>query len=236
MEKDNVLPNTLYQWHILQQGQLPIKPTGRIDVSLEHRCTSILIWPEKDQPCPNNSIVTDPCFTNKGFKSASHTLSRLGLSINDMKYYFITHKAHLDHNLYFPPYIHEPVMKSFNPRKRGALSGLTTIHLPGHHPKLYALSLQTKAGYVWVVGDAVLDEEWLKAWEYFWPNGYLHYEIIQTWRSLAKILSQADIIIPGHGSEIKVTKRLIGNLIKNFSKAEYAKKCPDVLTKLQQRL
>ena len=32
---------------------------------------------------------------------------------------------------------------------------------------------------VWVVGDAVLDEHWLQAWTYYWPNGYRSAEIVE---------------------------------------------------------
>jgi hypothetical protein len=37
---------------------------------------------------------------------------------------------------------------------------------------------------VCIAGDAILDIEWLKAWKYYWPNGYTVPEIVETWESV----------------------------------------------------
>jgi hypothetical protein len=50
------------------------------------------------------------------------------------------------------------------------------------------------------------------------------------------ILSQADVVIPGHGREFQVTDTLLKNMIGNFANAEYAKDCPEVVEILSNRL
>jgi hypothetical protein len=87
-----------------------------------------------------------------------------------------------------------------------------------------------------VTGDAVINLEWLRAWEYYWPNCYQKAEILQTWVSVAKILSVADLIIPGHGHPIKVTSELLAHLIDTFAQAEHAEACPNVEQTLCMRL
>jgi glyoxylase-like metal-dependent hydrolase (beta-lactamase superfamily II) len=89
---------------------------------------------------------------------------------------------------------------------------------------------------VCVSGDAVLDIEWLKTWRYYWPNGYTVAEIVETWESVGKILSYADLIIPGHGQPIFVTASLMEELLVMFASAKYANDCQDVEKILSNRL
>lgn len=113
---------------------------------------------------------------------------------------------------------------------------LDSVPCPGHDPFAQALVFRsTRDETVWVVGDAVLNLEWLQRWQYYWPNGYSEKEIVETWRSVAKILS-ADIIIPGHGAPIPVTRALLEHLRATFPMAEYASECPDVRDALTERL
>ena len=89
---------------------------------------------------------------------------------------------------------------------------------------------------VWVASDAILNLEWLRAWQYYYPNRYNADEVIDTWRSLACILSEADIVIAGHGVEIEVTADLLAELLESFPDAPYADHCPDVAEMLRARL
>jgi glyoxylase-like metal-dependent hydrolase (beta-lactamase superfamily II) len=89
---------------------------------------------------------------------------------------------------------------------------------------------------VCVTSDAILNREWLVAWQYYWPNVYEVPEIVETWRSLAKILTTADTVIPGHGPPIRITRKLLRELIDKFPRAEYGSRCPKVVGVLTQRL
>jgi hypothetical protein len=72
-------------------------------------------------------------------------------------------------------------------------------------------------------------------WHYYWPNGYDADEVIQTWRTVAAILTGADVVIPGHGPAFKVTADLLRDLIELFPEAPYAASCPDVMATLAAR-
>ena len=74
------------------------------------------------------------------------------------------------------------------------------------------------------------------AWQYYWPNVYDVSEIVDTWRSLAKIIETADTVIPGHGPPIEISTDLLQELIDNFPRAEYGSSCPEVTRILSQRL
>jgi glyoxylase-like metal-dependent hydrolase (beta-lactamase superfamily II) len=87
-----------------------------------------------------------------------------------------------------------------------------------------------------VSGDAILDEAWLRAWKYYWPNFYQEADILQTWESVAIILTRADTIIPGHGVPFQVTAGLLEHLVHTFDQAEHAEQCPQVFDALQNRL
>jgi glyoxylase-like metal-dependent hydrolase (beta-lactamase superfamily II) len=180
--------------------------------------------------------MADPCFTFKGFERASAELRRLGLELSDVGYFFVTH-PHGDHAPQMP---HEPRMPppvAFEDRAAGTLAGLETVPCPGHMDDLHALVFRSSEhGAVWVAGDAILDLEWLRAWGFYWPNGYSETEIVETWRSAAKILARADVVIPGHGGPFSVASPLIAELLKTFPGAPNAARCPDVATTLGRRL
>ncbi len=97
-------------------------------------------------------------------------------------------------------------------------------------------SFRGKRGTVCVASDAILNRESLLAWQYFWPNVYEGPEVVETWRSLAKILATADTVIPGHGPPIRITSDLLAEMIDNFPRAEYGSLCPDVVGVFSQRL
>jgi glyoxylase-like metal-dependent hydrolase (beta-lactamase superfamily II) len=115
-------------------------------------------------------------------------------------------------------------------------AGLSIVPCPGHHPMLASLVVGTNDGTTWIVGDAILDEHWLRAWRYYWPNSYGPGEIVETWRSIARILSLADVVIPGHGPPFRVNTSLIDELMDGFSRAEHSRDCPEVLQSLSRRI
>lgn len=222
-----------YNYMVLQIGSLPLGPDKVVDRSVEHRCNSVLIWPEDECPGIENTILTDPCFTIEGYKQADKKLSKLGLSLEDIGYLFITHR-HGDH---CPNFLYKKKFIRFRVGVNKTLSDFEILHCPGHSPKAQALVFRSPLDKsICIAGDTVLDLRWLKAWKYYWPNLYFPSEVVQTWESVAKILSVADIIIPGHGDQIHVTASLVKDLLSTFPLAECADECQDVSKTLSDRL
>jgi glyoxylase-like metal-dependent hydrolase (beta-lactamase superfamily II) len=223
-----------FRWAVLQTGQLPVTFDGQRIAGLEHRPTSILIWPAGQLPEKANTILTDPYFTFSGYRSANQALRSLGISFDTLDRAFVTH-PHYDH-MPSVPGRDLPDFRLFAPGAEAIFDGISAVHCPGHSPVLRALVFTAPSdGQVWVVGDAILDADWLRNWHYYWYNGYSPAEVVQTWRTVARIIAQADIIIPGHGAPIPVDKTLVDGLKAAFPHAEYASGCPDVLDLLEQR-
>jgi len=223
-----------FHWRILQEGQLSLRPRGAGVLSCEHRATSVLVWPENEPPARGNTVVADPCFTPRGFEDAQRVLAGLGLTFHDVGQFFVTH-LHGDHMYHVPepdgPWMIYPLRLDAMP------AGMALVPCPGHEEDLDALAFfSAEDGEVWIVGDAILDEEWLRAWRYYWPNGYDYGEIEQTWRTVAAVLSRADLVIPGHGAPIRVTASLVKYLANTFPGAERAAECPVVPHMLAERL
>jgi len=110
------------------------------------------------------------------------------------------------------------------------------IAIPGHAMDLVALRFSARDGDVWIVGDGILNLEWLAAWSYYWPNAYGLDDIVETWRSVARILATADVVIPGHGPPIRVDANLLRVLLDAFSSAEHGWRCPEVADRLRERM
>jgi glyoxylase-like metal-dependent hydrolase (beta-lactamase superfamily II) len=221
---------------ILQPGELPLRPRGGFEKTLEHRCTVTMIWPDNEAPGLHNTLLVDPNFTKVGYDLTLQALKDKGLSLMDVRYVFVTH-PHGDHivSVPFSARTWQPVL--VHPAEIAPLSSLNEQPCPGHNPHLTALNFTDPAGkHIWVVGDAILDEEWLRGWKYYWPNGYMPAEIVQTWHSVALILAKADVIIPGHGSPIQVTASLLRDLVVAFPQADFSEQCPTVTVKLRARL
>jgi glyoxylase-like metal-dependent hydrolase (beta-lactamase superfamily II) len=225
-----------YEFRILQAGTLPLRPDGSVAIGTEHRCTAALIWPASERPSRSNTTCVDPCFTDEGFRlTAAPVLRQLGLSVSDLSYCFVTHE-HRDHRPWFPTEQPDNLRPLPAAPNEAGFPGLSTVRCPGHSPRLRALRLRSPENHdVWIVGDAVLNLEWLQAWGYYWPNFYDVTAIVKTWRSVATIL-EADIIIPGHGEPISVTADLMRQLLNSFGDAEFSSECPEVTKRLELRL
>lgn len=226
-----------FAWTILQQGQLPLRPDGGVRQALEHRCTTTLIWPADRAPGADNTLMVDPCFTQEGYALATQALGQRGITFDDIGHIFVTH-LHADHMLHLPDGAHAPHFRPFRSVTRPAVFAAIEAQVcPGHHPTQQALHFEDDAGRrVWITGDAVLNEEWLREWAYFWPNGYGPQQIVEHWRSVAHVLSRADVIVPGHDAALPVTSELVRHLLETFPKADYASHCPDVALALRTRL
>lgn len=226
-----------FAWTILQQGQLPLRPNGSVRPGVEHRCTTTLVWPAECPPDVGNTLMIDPCFTAEGFAQAEKVLGERGISFADIGHVFVTH-AHADHMVHIPNGAQMGSYRMFRPITRpDVFAAIEAQTCPGHHPMQQALHFEDPEGRrVWVTGDAVLNEEWLRGWSYFWPNGYGPQQIVETWRSVAHIISHADIIVPGHDAPLTVTAEMVSDLLDSFPQADYASHCPDVIAALRARL
>lgn len=225
-----------YDWVMLQQGELPLRPEGWVDPSAEHRSTSTLIWPEGERPTRDNTLLADPYFTDRGFREASSVLARLGLPFDEIGRIFVTH-PHFDHCLQLPADVTAAGPPPFESGDAGPLAGVRRMPCPGHERSLHALVLRATSGEeVWIVGDAILDEPWLRAWGYYWPNRYGPSDVVETWRSVATILARADVIVPGHGRPITVTPGLLEHLLADFPAARYSERCVEVGEIIERRL
>jgi glyoxylase-like metal-dependent hydrolase (beta-lactamase superfamily II) len=101
---------------------------------------------------------------------------------------------------------------------------------------LQAVRCETADGEAWIVGDAILDRSWLSNWMFYWPNGYEGAEVVETWRSVSKILDAASVVIPGHGPPIFVDADLLRGLLDRFPRAFQSQQCPEVAAVLRRRL
>jgi glyoxylase-like metal-dependent hydrolase (beta-lactamase superfamily II) len=196
----------------------------------------VLVWPEGERPNSGNTILTDPCLAEGQAARLESVLNELGIGVADIRRIYVTH-PHPDHM----PNVGEltaGLVPLFGvvAKQLGLPAGISVAPCPGHHPMLASLVIPTATETTWIVGDAILDEEWLRAWGYFWPNGYSREEIVETWRSVAKILALADVVIPGHGPPFRVDGSLIDDLLRSFPEAECSPECPDVVQNLSRRI
>lgn len=224
-----------YEYSILQCGSLPLSPEADYDSAIEHRCTSALIWSEGSSPSHVNSVLTDPCFTSQGYQQAIQQLHHLQSSFQDIGWIFVSH-PHRDHRSNLTDFMGQQPGKPFRPDDHEHLDGLVNILLPGHAPTQKGLFFRSVSDQiVCISGDAILNEAWLRAWKYYWPNFYQQAEVLQTWNSVAIILARADVIIPGHGEAFSVTAELLEHLTRTFEQAEHADQCLEVLETLRKR-
>lgn len=227
-----------YSFVVLQHGDIRDHPGGRQTPDAEHRCTSLLIRPAGERPCRDNTLLTDPCFyTRKGYGDALAALSNLAIGFADIGRYYLTHQ-HGDHQLRFASPAAEIVIRRVLPDTADVPVGMDIVPVPGHTDRgIAALVFQSPDhGTVWVPGDAILSEAWLRSWEVYAPQAYSPDHVRQQWHSVATIVSDADLIVPGHGEPVAVDAGLLEDLVAGFTKAPYAEDCPAVADSLRRRL
>lgn len=224
-----------FNWSVLQVGRSPLRPDGMVVPLTEHRCTSALVWYESEVSWRDRTLVIDPCWRGIGCHSALRHLDEIGLRVEDIGYYFITH-AHHDHKIMVPCFEGEPQWNNFVSGTDGFFKEVKIDSIPGHSPDSKAIFFNSTDGLVCIAGDTILDLEWLKAWQPYWPNHYKESEVIETWRSIAAILSQADVVVPGHGKPFRISQPLLVDLLNGFTKTRYSNLCRDVASVIEQRV
>jgi len=229
------MKNDRYELKVLQNGKLPVQLDGRLLPFTEHVCTSVVVWPEGTMPDPNNSLIVDPCFSERGARKAAKRLQRLGGALDRIGHVFVTH-GHRDHLPNIPGERSMPQWDHLSCARNAPLQGIRCCPCPGHSQDLVALVLNTKAGECWIVGDAIIDKTWLMHWGYYWPNGYTAEQISETWRTVAGILTKADVVVPGHGAAFEVTTSIVEKALAEWPKAAHCSMCPDVAVSLRSRL
>ena len=155
--------------------------------------------------------------------------------MGDIGHVFVTHE-HRDHIPSLPGGQTTPQWDTFSYDRNGPLSGIRRHPCPGHAQDLMALVLDTKNGECWIVGDAIINQEWLINWGYYWPNGYTPEQIARTWSTVADIMSKADVVVPGHGPSFRVTRTVIEEALANWPKAHNCDLCPEVAMVLRRRI
>jgi glyoxylase-like metal-dependent hydrolase (beta-lactamase superfamily II) len=221
---------------VVQRGTLPLRPNGTRVPFVEHRCTSVLLWPEGEGSSLSSKVLTDPCFTKESLRAAERLLHEKGIALSDIDRTFVTH-PHRDHQINLPYDVPGWSAIPYQPGDSSALTGISVISCPGHSSEGQALVFTSATEAItWIVGDAVLNMEWLMAWNFYWPNCYSAAHIVQTWRTLAGIIAEADVIVPGHGRPIAVSANLVQHLIDSFPRAAHADSCGDVAERLRRRL
>jgi glyoxylase-like metal-dependent hydrolase (beta-lactamase superfamily II) len=234
-----------YQWLVLQDGSLPLKPDGR-RVEAEHICTSTLLWPAGTGSSHLNSILIDPCFSAAGWESARRRLRERSIDWDSIGFYFETHE-HYDHMLSMPAGKScaqtdgsesgsQPNWKRLTQGQLNSFPGISLLSCPGHSSDLQAVRCDTAEGEMWIVGDAILDRSWVLNWMFYWPNGYEASAVVETWRSVSKILETASLVIPGHGPPIFIDAELLRGLLEHFPTAFQSEQCPEVAVALKKRL
>jgi len=138
-------PHQRYDYLLLLVGSITVDPDFSIDRSVEHRCSSVLIWPQGEQPSRHNTVLTDPCFTDRGFPHAAAHLNRLGLAFGDIGRIFVTHR-HGDHRFSLLDRTVRSDFARFRPGVTGPLSGISTLPCPGHTPEWQALVFRSSTG------------------------------------------------------------------------------------------
>jgi len=228
--------STAYNYAMVQQGSLALNPGGQRRLAIPHRCTSVLIWAHRDQrltehdrPLNDATLLTDPCLSAEGATQIAALLDADGKEISQIDFIFETHQ-HGDHQLNLAE-LADRLSKW--PYQRTAPPADVRIVCTDSRSLVYTTPNGER---IWIAGDAILNEAWLLQWAFYWPNGYAERDIIDTWRSVARILAEADVI-PGHGPPIPVTVNLLRELADGFAKrAKYAELCPDVCICIRDRV
>ncbi|MFH1207587.1 MAG: MBL fold metallo-hydrolase [Patescibacteria group bacterium] len=156
-------------------------------------------------------VVVDPGINRETLAAG---LQKEGLKPEDINFVMITH-YHPDHS-YGAAWFPQAVLLDYKYRYKsdiveqhdGFVPGteLAIMHTPGHAPEHCSLAVPTENGMVIAAGDVFWWPDGVKqTLDINYPDEYAQ-DAVALQESRKKILKLADVIIPGHGQVMQVTK------------------------------
>lgn len=208
-----------YKFRILQTGSIPLNFQGKINTALKHRATSTLVYREINNKIDKSFLlIVDPAWVLKSeMTKAEDRIKDLQITLKDINHLFLTH-SHYDHRCGLKNLAKEKsnLMRMIHSKYliESGINKIEIIQTPGHSYDSRALIIHSKKRTA-IVGDAVINYEYLMQWGYYYPNQYKPNEISETRQTMKKLIENNDVIIPGHGSAISVDDNLRQKL-RNF--------------------
>ncbi|MFA6553361.1 MAG: MBL fold metallo-hydrolase [Patescibacteria group bacterium] len=156
-------------------------------------------------------VVVDPGVNREALAAG---LQKEGLKPEDIQYVLITH-YHPDH-AYGAAWFPQAALLDYKERYQGDSikqhdgfvpgTELAIMHTPGHTPEHCSLAVPTEQGMVVVAGDVFWWPDGVKqTLDIDYPDEYAQ-DVATLQESRQKLLKLADVIIPGHGHAMQVTK------------------------------
>ena len=220
--------NTVIHWSVLTIGHLSRNRFWGEDDATARRsplCTSVLL-----RCAPEETILVDPPLPPD--EMAGLLDRRAGITPADVTRIFLTH-FHGDHRIGLDAFPDVPWQMSDRefvywdtrlakdaperrllaritpvPAEGGRLvSGVTTIHLPGHTPGLTGLRFDDPDGNrVVIAADAAMTRDFFEA-----RAGYFNSDDFeQCAQSIDRLRAEADVIVPGHDNFFHNARRAAG--------------------------
>lgn len=206
-----------YKYKIIQKGSLPVHFDGRVNHNLPHRSTSTLVYREINNEIDKAFLLlVDPGWVLRSeMEKAAEKLRDLKIDIHEINYLFLTH-SHYDHRCGLRYMKSSRFLKSINPQFliKSGITQLEIIQTPGHSYDSRSLIIHSDKKIA-IVGDAIINNEYLELGGYYYPNNYNSIEIKITRQTMRHLIDQYDVIIPGHGDAIIIDNKR-RNLWKSY--------------------
>jgi glyoxylase-like metal-dependent hydrolase (beta-lactamase superfamily II) len=214
--------------HRQRSSEANLKLKGKVNSAVTHwdvvtigNLSRNRYWGESEEKALHSVICTTTVITIGGFHvivdpslkeekaMADELKRRTGLTPDHIDVVFVTHE-HGDHHIGMPNFpkakwlssalVAETINKTENYPKEVEPAGdkiydvIDVIPTPGHTPGTAGLRFDYRGLSVFVVGDAVATKD-------FWDEGRMYFKALdmaESQRSMKKIASLADIVVPGH--------------------------------------
>jgi len=137
----------------------------------------------------------------KEFKNARYIAPKgeIEMAYNPLPLYYRTYEANIGVEQAYAGCVFEAI-----DQETEVFPGITMFHTPGHSVGHMAVSVETTAGTICVVGDAIfvernLDPNPSEAWRYWVPARFVN--SYEGWKSVEEIDKRADYVLPCHDEE-----------------------------------
>lgn len=152
----------------------------------------------------------DHCYNLEQFPLAKLIVSRkeYDFAVNPIPFYWASYEYPAATGLK-PPFADREF--TFTQGEQEIEEGITVIPTPGHSPGHIAVSIQTKKGKYFIVGDLMflrenLEPEEEHGWEFMPPGRFCN--ILEVWDSIRLVKQRADFVLMTHDPFHLGTKRL----------------------------